>query len=79
MQHAVTQPQVRERAIRIGEVCNRVGVSRTHLYRLISKGQFPSPFHLSERISVWRESEVECWLAEKFDQAGRAAHEVQHG
>jgi prophage regulatory protein len=54
------------RAIRAAEVLHRVGVSRTHLYRLIGRGEFPRPTRLSERISVWRLSDIEQWLNERL-------------
>jgi predicted DNA-binding transcriptional regulator AlpA len=42
----------------------RYGVtySRIHLMRLVARGQFPAPFHLSERRLAWRLSEVRAWL-----------------
>ena len=55
-----------DRAIRISEVLHRIGISRTHLYRLIARGDFPAPIHLSERISIWRQYDVDVWLQEKL-------------
>ena len=67
-----------ERALRIREVCNKTGVSRTHLYRLIANNKFPAPIHISERISVWREAEVNSWLREKFlSKTEHATYPVQ--
>ena len=66
MTHVVPSFQPSERAIRIREVCDKTGISRSHLYRLIAIGQFPSPIQISERISIWREADVDRWLREKF-------------
>ncbi|CAN1516011.1 AlpA Predicted transcriptional regulator [Sphingomonadaceae bacterium] len=57
--------------LRRPDVSNKVKISKTQIYRLIRKGQFPPPFKLSERVSVWNEGEIDSWLAEKSN--GRAA------
>jgi prophage regulatory protein len=54
-----------KRALRLTGVLTKVGISRTQLYRLIGRGQFPRQFHLSERTAVWDEAEVDAWLHAK--------------
>lgn len=54
------------RAIRFGKVMDKTGLSKTHLYRLIQRGDFPAPVSLSERVRVFDESAVDEWLTEKF-------------
>jgi prophage regulatory protein len=58
------------RALRLPQVSTRTGLSKTHIYRLIQRGQFPAPARLSERIVAWDESAVSAWLAERFAKAG---------
>jgi prophage regulatory protein len=53
------------RALRLTNVLDKVGVSRTQLYRLIGQGDFPRQFHLSARTSAWDEAEVDAWLQAK--------------
>ena len=60
--HANAKPK---RALRLNDVLTKVGISRTQLYRLISRSQFPRQFHLSERTAVWDEGEVDAWLHTK--------------
>ena len=55
------------RALRVDSVIKRTGLSKTHLYRLIARGQFPRSVKLSERVSAWDAELVERWLAEKLD------------
>lgn len=55
------------RALRVDSVVERTGLSKTHLYRLIERGQFPRSIKLSERVSVWDAELVDRWLAEKLD------------
>jgi prophage regulatory protein len=53
---------VNMRAIRMPEIQNRTGLSKTHIYRLIKLGQFPKPFKLSERAIAFLESDIDLWL-----------------
>lgn len=53
-------------ALRRPKVREKTGLSYTHMYRLIRAGDFPAPHKLSERVSVWNESDIDAWLAEKF-------------
>lgn len=55
------------RALRISQVIEITGFSKSHLYRLLKDGQFPKPTKLSERVVIWSESAVNDWLASKFD------------
>lgn len=53
--------------LRRRDVSQKLKISKTQIYRLIRKGEFPPPFKLSERVSVWDEGEIDAWLAEKSD------------
>jgi prophage regulatory protein len=57
--------------LRRRDVSKKLRISKTQIYRLIRKGEFPAPFKLSERVSVWNEADIDVWLAEK--SAGAAA------
>ena len=37
-------------------------MSRSQIYALIQKGEFPKPIKLSERSSAWVESEIQEWI-----------------
>ena len=63
---------VDNRALRLRQVVERTGLSKTHIYRLVQRGQFPLPAKLSERVVAWEESAVNKWLAERFAAAGGA-------
>lgn len=63
--HADVKPK---RALRLDDVLSKVGISRTQLYRLISRSQFPRQFHLSERTAVWDEAEIDAWLDAKQEE-----------
>lgn len=54
------------RALRLPEVRRRTGLSRTTIYRLVSKHRFPPPRKLTARVSAWPEDEIERWLLDKL-------------
>jgi prophage regulatory protein len=66
MQDYTSKDSISQRALRAVDVCHQTGISRTHLYRLVGKGLFPSPVKISDRVTVWREADVQRWLSEKF-------------
>ncbi len=61
--------QSKHRFIRISEVKSTTGLSRSHIYDLISKGAFPRQYKLGERASGWLESEVSAWIQSKITSA----------
>lgn len=47
-----------DRFLRRKEVCDLLGISRSHLYKQISVGKLPAPRKLGSRTSVWLSSQV---------------------
>jgi len=52
------------RFIRMPELRQKVGLSRSQIYRLIQCDQFPAPIKVGSKISVWPESLVDQWMAD---------------
>jgi prophage regulatory protein len=50
------------RILRLGNVLERTGLSRSTLYRKMQVGSFPAQVRISERCIGWRESDIERWL-----------------
>ena len=50
------------RLIRIDEVLEIVGVSKSVLYEMIGRGQFPRPVRISLRAVRWRQQDLDEWL-----------------
>lgn len=48
--------------LRLPEVMNRTGLSRSEIYRRIGAGSFPSMVKLSERASAWDSREIDRWV-----------------
>jgi len=55
-----------ERFISVAEVLDRIGFSRTHLYRKINAGSFPKPVPLGPKKVGFLESEIVEWMEERL-------------
>jgi prophage regulatory protein len=53
----------RNRLVRLPEVKDRTGLSRTSIYRKMDAGEFPQAIKLSTDAVAWRETELERWIA----------------
>jgi len=62
-----SSPQQLQLFIRLPEVRQKVGMSKSHIYDLISQGKFPKPVKVSPRISCWVAAEVDQWVQERID------------
>ena len=47
--------------LRISDVCEWLGISRSLVYRLLSDGIFPAPVRLGPRTVRWRIDAIEAW------------------
>lgn len=56
-----------DKVVRWPTVNERVGLCRSYIHKLISKGQFPQPIKLGQRASGWLESEIDAWLEERIN------------
>lgn len=55
-----------DRFLRMPEVLLLTGLSKAHIYSLISKNQFPKQLKIGERASAWLESSVCEWMDSKI-------------
>ena len=51
-----------DRMLTVAEVSRVTSLSRTTLYRMVERGQFPAPRRISAARVAWRESVVQAWL-----------------
>lgn len=57
--------------LRLPDVKSRTGLSRSAIYLLVSKGEFPAPIRLGARTVGWVDAEVSDWLDERIEQRAR--------
>lgn len=62
-----------ERILRMRTVLQRIGLSRSTVYRKMKEGTFPCQVRLSEHCSGWRESEINRWINDpvRYGEADR--------
>lgn len=51
-----------DRFLRLNDVLDRTGLSRSSLYRKIEAGTFPRQIHIAQRSVGWRESAIAGWM-----------------
>lgn len=59
-------PKASKRLVRLEKVLNITGLSRSHVYNLAAKGEFPGTVKLSQRSVAWVEEEVVEWVNERI-------------
>ena len=59
--------------LRLPDVKNCTGLSRSTIYLRIAEGRFPSPIGLGGRAVGWVESEVQGWIKEQIELSRQSA------
>ena len=58
----------RDRFMRLPEVISTCGLSRSTIYELISREQFPSQISLGGKNVAWLASEIDGWMQARIAQ-----------
>lgn len=48
--------------LRLGRVCEIVGLARSTVYYLIANGRFPRPIQVSTRAIRWNSADISAWV-----------------
>jgi len=54
--------------LRLPAVKSMTGLSRSLIYDMVAKGNFPIPISLGARAVGWLESEISAWIEKKVQQ-----------
>ena len=54
--------------LRIDDVSNLTGLSKSSIYKQIRQNQFPQSIKLTARATGWDSREVEKWITNKINQ-----------
>ena len=49
--------------MRVPQVLKRVGFGKSTLWAWVASGRFPAPIKLGPRMSVWREEDIDAFIA----------------
>ena len=58
--------------LRIRDLIQKTGMSRSTIYRRIADGSFPPPVHPSPGIAAWRAEDIRNWLDRQQNQYKQA-------
>lgn len=53
--------------LRLPQVKQRVGLSRSSIYAKVATGEFPAPVSLGARAVAWIESEIAAWISDRVN------------
>lgn len=59
--------------LRRKDVEQRTALSRSRIYDLMGKGEFPLPVRLGSMSVAWASTEIDAWIAERIAQREVAA------
>jgi prophage regulatory protein len=57
------------RFLRLHDVMNKTGLSRSSIYKQMSINNFPQQIKLGARIVAWHEAAVDTWISSKLEGA----------
>jgi len=54
--------------LRIADVSTKTTLAKSTIWLKMAEGSFPKPTKLSPSINVWKESDIDEWIENKFSQ-----------
>jgi len=54
--------------LRIADVSIKTTLAKSTIWLKMAEGSFPKPTKLSPAITVWKESDIDEWIENKFSQ-----------
>jgi len=57
--------------LRLPDVIDRVGFSRSSIYALVSSGCFPLPIKIGPRAIGWLDADISEWIENKIETTAR--------
>jgi len=61
-----------ERHLRRPAVETVTGLSRSSIYEMMDRGEFPRPIRIGKRAVAWPQSAIKAWLADRPTSQGAA-------
>jgi prophage regulatory protein len=61
-----TNPPVSMRFLRLPDVVQMIGLSRSKIYQMIQNDEFPKPHKIGCKVSVWLLDEVQSWMEQRI-------------
>lgn len=65
-----------KKIIRLPQVIEKVGLSRSSIYLLLKKNRFPASIQIGERSMGFLESDIDQWLDSKISNSKKGGSNV---
>jgi len=62
-------PTIQHKLLRLPQVKQTTGLSKSTIYARIAEGTFPKQIPLGPRLVVWVESDIQNWITEQISAA----------
>jgi prophage regulatory protein len=59
--------------VRLPQVKQTVGYSRSEIYRLIALNRFPKPIRIGDRAVAWDSDEIQLWINDRIKASSQDA------
>jgi len=53
--------------LRVKDVVKKTSIGKSTIWVWVKEEKFPEPIKLSDRISVWKESDIDAWMEGKYN------------
>ncbi len=53
--------------LRIKSVTDRVGLSKSQVYKMIAKSEFPAPIKVASKVSAWSSDHIDLWIQQQIE------------
>jgi len=53
--------------LRDKQVAEMLTIGRSSVWRMVKEGKLPAPFKLSEKVTVWKLSDIEAFIASRME------------
>ncbi|MGE8127733.1 helix-turn-helix transcriptional regulator [Methylobacterium sp. NPDC080182] len=58
--------------LRIEAVTAKTGISKSGVYAMVARGEFPAPVRVGPRASRWRSGAVDEWIRRRLTEGAAA-------
>lgn len=58
--------------LRIKDVSTKTTLAKSTIWLKLAQGTFPKPAKISSSINVWKSSDIDAWIEQKFNSSNEA-------